>query len=850
MKTKGVPAAISGPGRAGAAPEFSRPVRSWDYVDVVGLRAAVAGIATGTMEAWIHPLKILKDLHLQFTVSGRSTNAEALARRVVSRPGSVSIVYACEDFRVRQTFAVPVDRPGILMRLKIDAYSPVEIKVHFKSDLQLMWPATVGGSYTRWTPDFPGFLIAVGLGLGEGRFAGMIASPDAELVSCEYTTNYAASEENVFSLGTVKGAAVKYVAVTGTLTTPAELAGSYRAIIADPERLFSETERFYQNYLDRTVSVRLPDPQLQQAYDWSRLNVMNTLVDSPYAGIGLMAGFGLSHGASRPGYGWFFGRDTCWSTFALTAVGDFESAREAIRMVGKYQRDDGKIPHEVSQTVGLVRWFEDFHYAFTAADATPLFVIAMRDYVESSGDVGFLKESWGRLQKAMSFLRSTYDDLGLAKNLDVGTGWVEGGPLMPVLYEFYQAGVGLEAVRSFAKLSQWMGEEDESKRCEQEFALKLPLLHKVFWLPEEKSYAFGVAPDGKPVKHASGTAAVPMWFGLLDCEPARRMIQLLADEPLASDWGMRVTSSRRPENDPNAAQSGSVWPLFTGWASVAEYRYHQPLAGFAGLKTNALLTLDGGGNTAEVLSGAIYAPLSSNPAHQTWSSAMIVAPLLRGLLGLEVDAVERNIRLAPHLPAGWTSFDLTNVPLPGGSADFHFLRDARHFSLNIENRCGEPFRLVFSPAYAPCAEIESADFNGAEVSWENEDNGSDFHPAFSLSVPSGENILKASHRHLFGFSVPLTAPEYGEESSNLKIISEEWSEKGAKAHVIVSGRPGKRYRIDLCGGENLAAIEGAELNPERSVLHVLIPAGDSQDYRTLSIELTMKPKDGDDNRAH
>jgi hypothetical protein len=445
------------------------------------------------------------------------------------------------------------------------------------------------------------------------------------------------------------------------------------------------------------------------------------------------------------------------------------------------------------------------------------------------------------LQKAMSFLRSTFDDLGLAKNLDVGTGWVEGGPLMPVRYEFYQAAVGLEALRSFGKLALFMGETGKSRDFEQEFAAKRPLLHKVFWVPDSEAYAFGIAPDGKFVNHPSGTAAVPMWFGLLDPAPARQMIRLLADEPLASDWGMRVTSSRRPGSDPTAAQSGSVWPLFTGWASVGEYRYHQSAAGFAGLKTNAFLTLDGGGNTAEVLSGVIYAPLSSNPAHQTWSAAMVISPLLRGLFGLELDAVKRRVRLAPHLPAGWDSFELRNVPLAAGTADFAFRRDTQRFTLQITNRGAEPFQLEFSPAYAPCAELRAADFNDAPVRWTNENNGPDWHPVFTLFVRSGENSLTVRHRGSFGFSVPLAAPEAGEASSNLKVVSEDWSDKGDRARLVVSGRPGTAYRVDLFGGDRLATIEGAELSPNRGFLTVRIPAAESEDYRTHTIDLVIKP---------
>src|SRR3984885_8425815 len=65
---------------------------------------------------------------------------------------------------------------------------------------------------------------------------------------------------------------------------------------------------------------------------------------------------------------------------------------------------------------------------------------------------------------------------------------------------------------------------------------------------------------------------------------------------------------------------GSVWPLFTGWASVGEYRYHREFPAYSNLRANALLALDGSlGHVTEVLSGDYYQPLSTSSPHQIWS---------------------------------------------------------------------------------------------------------------------------------------------------------------------------------------------------------------------------------------
>ena len=236
----------------------------------------------------------------------------------------------------------------------------------------------------------------------------------------------------------------------------------------------------------------------------------------------------------------------------------------------------------------------------------------------------------------------------------------------------------MEAVRSMAALARRGGDTELAARLDREFQAKKQSLNQLFWLPASKSWAFAIGRDGRPVDQPSVLATVPMWFGLADQERSREMIGQLADDPHSTDWGMRIISARSPLYNPAGYHFGSVWPLFTGWASVGEYRYHAADAGYANLKRNAWLALDGaGGNTTEVLSGDVYSPLSTASSHQTWSAAMVVSPLLRGLFGLQVDALDRRISMEPHLPADWDRFEIRNVPLADGKVDFAFQRDDR-----------------------------------------------------------------------------------------------------------------------------------------------------------------------------
>ena len=114
-------------------------------------------------------------------------------------------------------------------------------------------------------------------------------------------------------------------------------------------------------------------------------------------------------------------------------------------------------------------WFKEYPYPYASVDSTPLYIIAVNDYVVRSGDVSFAKEKWEGLIKAFDFLRSTYDSNGLAQNLDFGTGWIEGGPLYAVKSEIYQAGLAAETLRALSNLAHRLGKDDMAWDLTQKF---------------------------------------------------------------------------------------------------------------------------------------------------------------------------------------------------------------------------------------------------------------------------------------------------------------------------------------------------------------------------------------------
>ena len=505
------------------------------------------------------------------------------------------------------------------------------------------------------------------------------------------------------------------------------------------------------------------------------------------------------------------------------------------------QRADGKIPHEIAQGAGLVPWFENYPYAWASADATPLYIITMNDYVVESGDIAFAKEKWGSLQKAYEFLRSTYDEQGLPKNFGIGHGWVEGGPLLPVKTELYQSALGIEALRALGSLAALTGNEAQSKDLQRLFGKQQAFLNEIFWVPETKRFAFALDQENKKVDQPTVLSTVPMWFGLLDEQKANLTIDELAKPSHQSDWGMRIIANDAAKYSGGGYHFGAVWPLFTGWASVGEYRYHREAPAYANLRANALLALDGAmGHTTEVLSGDYYSSLSTSSPHQIWSAAMVVSSILRGMIGLSVNAQDKKLVVEPHVPANWDRFSAENVHVGADTLLFNFSRFENEGVIVLETGLtsgSEECTVEFRPAISLRAKVQKVELNGKPITFRIEPTEQDQHVVVGFPVAKGKYFLRIHTSRDFSLSLDSRLPELGKASRGLRIVSEKWSASRDTLTLDVAGTPGESGGIRVWGLGQIASVEGADLCPSclDGAIEVEFPADTGTIYAHKSV---------------
>jgi len=657
---------------------------------VAGEHGVLVGQQDGTFESWILPVKLLSHLTIEAQISGYTVpiDVNRQAAQVEVRPDRTILTYAHIGFTVRQImFSADQagEGTGPVVLFEFDCLHPTDFTFRFTPELRWMWPArnegtpgvewvaNSGGGYYALHTDYPDLAGAVTIpGAQPGILAPYQERPRVYPVELKLHIDPTRDRGRLFPLLMAVGTSP---AATSDQALGASLAG-LNAGLADAYKAHAEA---YTKLLAHSTSIATPDKALNEAFDWAVISIEQLRAKAlPSEETALVAGYYASGDSARPGFGWFFGRDALYTLFAVDGYGDFVLSKAELEFLIKRQRADGKIMHEYSQTAALVDW-KSFPYMYAAADATPLFLLAVADYMRASGDVGFLKEHREAVEKAWVFeTLHDADGDGIYDNSQ-GTGWVESWPGGMPHQEIYMALLDQQASDAYGEMEHTLGNEAASTAGQARAGKIGETIEKEYYDAQKGCYAFATNPAGaanSPVDRTTTVyPAIAWWSGKAGLAHGDECLRELALHSLQTDWGLRDVAGDEKIYDGMSYHQGSVWPLFTGWAALAEYRGNQPLTGYGMLKENANLTWaqDLGADT-ELLSGDFYVPFGRSTSHQLWSSAMVITPTLKGLFGLSVDAGKKTITVNPQLPASWDRAEIMNLQVPGGTASIQFER--------------------------------------------------------------------------------------------------------------------------------------------------------------------------------
>jgi glycogen debranching enzyme len=778
---------------------LSQTISPHGYIEASGKKAAILGNGEGELECWIYPFKILRNLRLRFLLNNRSEEftAEQLAAHITVNPDTTIITYSHPQFTVQEILCAPIDSPSLIILLDIDTQVPLTIAVEFLPELKPMWPGSLGGQYARWDEQMKAFLLSE----SRKKYAAYIGSPLASRYF-NAPAHRLADAPNRFELDISPDYTEEYyipIIIAGGPMHLEEAGKLYNNTLNSIEELYKKTQHYYSNLLVKKMSIVCPDEMLNLAFQWGKVALNKGFVINPYLGSGLIAGYGLSGRSERLGFCWFFGGDAFINSLAMTGYGDFEIIKETLELFQKYQREDGKIMHEMSQSASMIPWFEEYTYAFYHADTTPYFIVAMHNYIHASGDIDFLKSNWNSIEKAYKYcLAADTDDDGLIENSQAGLGAVETGSLLQkIKVDIYLAGIWTEALECLIDMAKLADKRTTLLEVEREYQQAKNSLNNIFWNEDKGYYSFALLENGERIDELTIWPTIPMALEQLQDNRADNMLKLISTEAMSTDWGVRMLSSTSKLYDPVSYNNGSVWPFLTGFVSLSEYKSHRAIPAFDHLRQNAMLTFkDSQGYITELLSGDFFRALDSSVPHQLFSSSTWMVAFIRGLLGIQADAINKELIISPHLPSSWNVVKVKNLRVAKDTFDLKIEKERNYLELTIENKspAANHYSLLYSPALPQDSKIQSITMNGKEHHFNTKVTPYDIHPLIEFTLTKLATI-RIKYQPGFDLFFPQKKITTGDSTQGLKFISS--SIENESYSLILQGQESKSYTIML-----------------------------------------------------
>ncbi len=817
---------------------LSRPAQPGTYFDKAGRKFAVLGYESGSFEAWAYPLKLFRNCELSFFI-GSSTQpilGKDIVRTIDVTPAATTLTYVFQTFTVRATYVASISEPGAVILLAVEATEPITIVCSFLPVLQPMWPAGIGGQYASWDETVKAYLLSE----PTRKNHGYLGSPAASGIS--YTPAHMLSDTpNQFRIVIDKPAEVKHsyipVVMAGGRGARNDIKGVYQRLAADPQAVYRGAVEHYLKLRQGTVRVTTPVSDFNLAFEWAKIAFDNLFVDNPDLGLGLVAGLGTSGTGGRPGFGWFFGGDAFMNSFGLDAYGALADVKHALAFTQKWQREDGKMAHELSQAAGYLRWFEDYPYAYIHGDTTPFYIAACYEYYRWSGDLDFIKTSWPSIRRAYAWCKTTDEDGdGLMDNSKAGLGALEFGALTGIKTDIYLTAAWTRAAFAARELARAVGDGGTESTASADFSKARRALNEKFWNESLGQYVYAFNSNGRQVEETTPWSAVPIVWGLTEEEKAARSLRRLAAADLTSDWGVRMLSNKSPYYEPLNYNYGAAWPFLTGWVAAAMYERNFILQGYGLLQSAVRHTFDNGlGYITELFSGDLNVWPQEGVAHQGFSSSAVVVPLLKGLLGLAADAPAGTFAFSPRLPADWARVSVEDIRFGEAVLSIEYRREAAKVTAVIRSRTKKPVRMIFSPVFGPGTVIGGGLVNGKKAGFEirKAPGEATVRPEIS-AVLTGEDTFVLEMTPTFEVLPPLNPTRTGERSRGLRII--DVGQDGDGALVLqLEGLAGTQYQLNLTRPDLAGRVTGGIM--ENGRLKIRIPDGPAGEYRPHTVRI-------------
>ncbi|MBR5225620.1 MAG: glycogen debranching protein, partial [Clostridia bacterium] len=461
-----------------------------------------------------------------------------------------------------------------------------------------------------------------------------------------------------------------------------------------------EKKARYAQLTDRSA-LCVGDERFETLFDWVKVHCDWLTVNAGEYGRAIAAGL--------PEYPWWFGCDSCYTIQGLLCVGQYELARQTLKLLADYSAKvndgNGRIVHEITP-YGLCPNPGN-------TQETAHFVTAVWHYWQWTGDESLVYELLPLLEKSMQWLEQMDED---GDCFPSGYGIIEIAGLSAEMID--TAVYTAQAWGCFADFMALAGESEKEERARKKHETCVRAVNTVLWDEEEGLYcdacasvdfvracrenilfrrgdsrneAAGAAFDAMVEKKAAqgdGETGfiinknwiqnTPMEAGIAPADKAATALENMHTPDYIGPWGMYL----------NVLRQDQTMTISTGAMAVAQARYGYADRALELLeKMNATFGLVGPGQFAEMSPdyGCVV---------QAWTAYALFTPVVRHMLGIQPDAMRGEVVIRPILPAKWQEASIEHVCVLDGEISVRIVRTGEGTKTQVTGTPGLQVRII------------------------------------------------------------------------------------------------------------------------------------------------------------
>jgi hypothetical protein len=259
--------------------------------------------------------------------------------------------------------------------------------------------------------------------------------------------------------------------------------------------------------------------------------------------------------------------------------------------------------------------------------------------------------------------------------------------------------------------------------------------------------------------------------------------------------------------EPTNYNYGAVWPFIGSFFNTAQFKHGFPLPAFQLLEANIKhATANALGSVSEVFSGEINTKLGEAYHHQGFSTTGYMLPFVRGLTGVEVNALTKSILVRPNLPADWDTVTVKHIIVGASAYDIAIVQTETSQSVSIPSDSNIPVEIAFVPNPPVGARHTALWLNGRKLPY----------TGTSLHKMKRGDVLTAIFTPVPAVLPPSNTSRVGDTNKGLRIISQR--SDGKQIRLAVEGIVGEVYHLKVLRSQLIASVSGCSLDGDRLVI--------------------------------